>query len=310
MTSKVAIDERRLEARLQHVEINGNRLAYLDVGAGEPVVLVHGGLSDVTTWEPLLDTLAQHYRVIAYSQRYAWPNEPIGVGVVDTITQHASDLATLIEKLQIGPAHLVGSSWGGFVVLVVARDRPQLVRSLVVQEAPVIPLFLGAPPRPPALLKTLVTRPRVGRALARMVFKGMVPAKAAIKRGAVDQSIEIILRRAAFGDAGYQELPDWAKHHMSLNTGTHVSQFLNDGGFVAFTARDARSIRHRTLVLTGAQSPAGQKVLAGELARLLPAAEEVEIPQASHMAHLVNPEATAEAIIRFLGQGGSGGGTP
>lgn len=296
----IAIDDRQIEAGTEHVEINGVRLAYVQKGAGEPVVFVHGGISDLTIWEPVFEPISRHYRAIAYSRRYAWPNEPIVDGVADTITQHAADLAALIEKLDLGPTNLVGNSWGGFICLVVARDRPELVRRLVVQEPPVIPLFLGAPPSPPALLKTLVTRPRTGRALAGMIFKGMQPAQAALKRGAVEESMEIFVRRVALGDVGYEAMPEWVKRHMRLNAGTHAAQFRNDGGFVPFTARDARSIQVPTLVMTGQHSPAGLRVLAKELAALLPNAQEVEIANASHVMHVANPEASGNAIIRFL----------
>lgn len=296
----IAIDDRQLEAGVEHVDINGARLAYVEKGAGEPVVFVHGGISDLTIWEPVLEPISRRYRAIAYSRRYAWPNAPIPDGVADTIAQHATDLAALIEKLELGPTNLVGNSWGGFICLVVARDRPELVRRLVVQEPPVIPLFLGAPPSPPALLKTLVTRPRTGRALAGMIFRGLQPVEAALKRGAVEESMEIFVRRVALGNAGYEALPAWVKRHMKLNAGTHVSQFRNDGGFVPFTARDARSIRVPTLVMTGQQSPVGLRVLAKEIAASLPQAQEVEIPNASHVMHVANPEAATNAILRFL----------
>ena len=288
------------QQQLQTVDVSGTQLAYAERGSGEPVVLVHGGISDITIWDPILESLGRRFRAIAYSRRWAWPNEPVPDGVADTIAQHALDLAALIETMEVGPANLVGNSWGGFVCLVVARDRPELVRRLVVQEPPVIPLFLGAPPKPQALLKALVTRPAVGKALAGMVVKGMAPAQAAVKRGEIEKSIELFVRNVALGDAGYEELPEWVKSHMRLNAGTHVSQFKNDGGFVPFTASDARSLRAPTLVMKGERSPRPLRTLAHELAKLVPQAQEVEIPGASHVMHVANPEATADAIISFL----------
>jgi len=289
-----------IAGEFQHIEVNRARLAYVERGRGEPVVLVHGGITDLTIWTPILESVASQYRAIAYSRRYAWPNEPIAAGVVDTIAQHAADLAQLIEKLELGPTHLVGNSFGAFTSLLVARDRPQLVRSLVVQEPPVVPLFVGAPPNPMAMARLLVTRPQLGRALATMLFKGMLPTQAAVNRGAVEESIEIFVRRVALGDSGYEELPEWVKQHMRLNVGTHVSQFRNNGGFVPFSARDARSIRVPTLVMTGEHSPAALKLMAKELARLLPRSEQIDIPNASHVMHVANPTATSEAILRFL----------
>lgn len=284
----------------QNIDVNGARLACVERGAGEPLVFVHGGESDITIWDPILDAVAQRCRAIAYSRRWAWPNEPIADGVADTLDRHAGDLAALIEACKLGPVTLVGNSWGAFVCLVVARDRPDLVRRLVLQEPPVVTLFLGAPPGPRGLLATLLTNPRVGIPLARLVATGLAPTEALVKRGKHEESVERFLRKVALGDAGYAELPAWVKEHMRLNIGTHVSQFRNQGGFIPFTKRDARSIAAPALVMKGERSPAALKVMADELAKLLPAARTVEIPRASHIMHVANPEATATAILDFV----------
>ena len=298
-----ALEQSQLDpavGHVEHVEVNGVRLAYVEQGQGEPVVFIHGGISDLTIWQPILEPIASTYRAIAYSRRYAWPNEPIPGSVADTIAQHATDLAELIKTLDLGPAHLVGNSFGGFISLIVARDHPELVRTLIVQEPPVVPLLLGAPPNPLGLLKLLATKPQTARALAAMFFKGMLPTQTAIKRGQLEESIEIFTRRVALGDAGYDELPEWVKRHMRLNIGTHVSQFRNNGGFVPFTPLDARSIRVPTLVMTGQRSPRPLKVLSKELAALVPDCDQIEIPNASHVMHLANTPATVEAILAFI----------
>jgi pimeloyl-ACP methyl ester carboxylesterase len=296
----IALNPPQTESDLEHVEVNHVRLAFRQRGAGEPVVLVHGGISDLTIWDPILEPLSRNHRVIAYSRRYAWPNDPITDGVADTADIHAADLVAFIEALGLESVSIVANSWGGFVSLLVARDRPDLVRRLVVQEPPVVPLFVGAPPRPPALLKTLVTNPAAGRALARMFFTGMRPTEAAVKRGDIEGSIDLFVRRVALGDAGYEQLPEWVTRHMRLNAGTHVSQFRNQGGFVPFTRQDARSIATPTLVMTGEQSPRPLQVLAHELAALLPRAQEVQIPRASHVMHVANPSASAAVMLHYL----------
>ena len=294
--------EKRLQSEYRHVEVSGATLAYVERGDGEPVVFVHGGITDLTFWEPILEPLGKSFHAISYSRRWAWPNEPIPGGVLDSVDVHARDLIALIEELRLGPVHLVGNSYGAFISLLVARDRPDLVRRLVAQEPPVIPLLICFPPSPPALIKLLLTRPRTGVPVAKMVFGGVLPVQSMVERGEVEASIEKFVRTVALGDAGYEALPDWMKEHMRLNSGTHAAQFRNNGGFVPFTPADARSVRVPTLVMTGQHSPVALRVLSAELARCLPDARTVEIPNASHAMHLANPDATVAAIDDFLGR--------
>lgn len=115
----------------EYTDIGGHRTWFADShGAGEPVLMLHGGLSDS---EVLLDSLepaiGDRFRVLAFDRR--------GHGrTADTEAAfHYDDMATetiaAIEKLIGGPAHLVGWSDGGIVSLLVALRRPDIVRSLV-----------------------------------------------------------------------------------------------------------------------------------------------------------------------------------
>jgi pimeloyl-ACP methyl ester carboxylesterase len=60
------------------ISLNGVSFTYLEEGSGPPVVLVHGSVSDYREWHMQMAPLARHYRVIAYSRRYHWPNLPPG----------------------------------------------------------------------------------------------------------------------------------------------------------------------------------------------------------------------------------------
>jgi pimeloyl-ACP methyl ester carboxylesterase len=102
------------------------------VGEGPDVVLVHGafGWGRQTFAEQYV--LAEHgYRLHVVDRRgYGASRARGGVGwPVDV-----PDLVALLEEL--GGAHLVGHSYGGVDALLVAGDRPDLVRSLVVVEPP------------------------------------------------------------------------------------------------------------------------------------------------------------------------------
>ena len=139
--------------RYSHIEINGTNLAYEDIGTGEPMVLSHGAIGDLRSFDSLIPKLAQNFRIISYSRRYAWPNSPIPDGADDPFNVHADDLRALIEKLDIAPAHVLGSSAGAFIALLLARNKPEMFRSLILEEPPVVSLFL--PNTPPTIGQVL-----------------------------------------------------------------------------------------------------------------------------------------------------------
>jgi pimeloyl-ACP methyl ester carboxylesterase len=279
--------------------VNGADLAYVEEGSGDAVVFVHGGISDLTIWRHQMRVFGARYRAISYSRRYAWPNEEIPDGVDDQIIPHADDLAGLIETLDAGPAHLVGNSWGAFICLFTALRRPELVRTLTLEEPPVLPLFISTPPKPQELLKAFVTRPATASAIVGALVRGMIPTTIALKRGKLEEGVRIFASRVALGRDAFDRLPAEVKEHMMLNAKTHSAQFLGEG-FPRFTDDEARRIQQPALLVSGERSPALMQRLTDRLAELLPHVERVVVPGASHVMHYENPDATNTAILNFL----------
>jgi 2-hydroxy-6-oxonona-2,4-dienedioate hydrolase len=125
------------EARF--VDVAGVRTRFYDVGAGEPMVLVHGsgfgGTASANTWSLNLAGLSQKFRVVA--------PDKLASGMTDnpksdedlTIRGEVRHLHDFVRTLKLGPIHLVGQSRGGGVALLFAVEYPELVKTLVIVDS-------------------------------------------------------------------------------------------------------------------------------------------------------------------------------
>jgi len=116
-------------AAVEVVRAHGLEIAYERVGAGPPLVLVHGATVDAHIWQPQLAALADELTVVAWDEPGAGRSSdvPADFGPADYV--HC--LAALIDALALGPAHVAGLSWGGTVVLELYRHHLELVATLI-----------------------------------------------------------------------------------------------------------------------------------------------------------------------------------
>jgi len=111
------------------VTVDGTRIAYLDVGSGPPVILVHGFGGSMWHWEYQQAALAPHFRVIT-------PDLP-GSGFSDkpdiayTPDEMVAFVCGLMDALAIPKASFVGNSMGAGIAIGMAVACPQRVDRLV-----------------------------------------------------------------------------------------------------------------------------------------------------------------------------------
>ena len=281
---------------MARVNANGIALEYAELGGGEPLVLVHGSASDCRTWHLQQEALAERFRVVTYSRRYHWPNEPIADGADYAMAEHVADLRAVLHALDAAPAHLVGHSYGAFVCLLLAQRDPSLVHTLVLAEPPVITLFVSNTPKPLELLKLLATRPRTAAAIIKLGATGLGPATAAAGRGNMEEAMRLF-GTAALGREAYHSLSEARREQVRVNL---IPAELLGSGFPPLEAERLRGVTTPTLLLTGQSSPQVFHRLADRLEELVPRTERAEIPNASHIMHEDNPSAFSAAVLSFV----------
>lgn len=114
--------------------VDGARLYHEVRGSGPAVVLV-GNPMDADAFASLADVLAEDHTVVTTDPRGIHRSQ-VDAAVDVTAEVRAADLAALIEHLGLAPSIVVGSSGGAVSALALAQYRPDLVRVVIVHEAP------------------------------------------------------------------------------------------------------------------------------------------------------------------------------
>ena len=103
-------------------------LNYEEFGSGKPLIFIHGYPLNRTIWYPVVPLMETHARLILPDLRgHGASPAPGGIYHMEAL---ASDVAQLMDKLEIEQAILVGHSMGGYVALAFARDYPGRVKGL------------------------------------------------------------------------------------------------------------------------------------------------------------------------------------
>jgi pimeloyl-ACP methyl ester carboxylesterase len=112
-----------------YVQLGAVNTWYDEHGQGDPLVLLHGGLSDARFFEPNLPALAEHFHLYT-PERRGHGHTPDVEGPI-TYQLMTDDTIAFLEIVVSQPADLVGHSDGAFVAMLVAMQRPELVKRLV-----------------------------------------------------------------------------------------------------------------------------------------------------------------------------------
>jgi len=264
--------------------VDGAEISYVAQGAGETVVFVHGIALDWRSFEDVRPYIAQRYRFVSYSRRHHAPNRWPDDGATYGIEQHAEDLAALIRALGVARAHIVGTTLGGRVAARLAFTHPELVASLVINDA-----FLT------------VDVPEDRKPFLEDFSRRLEPMFDALRAGDAFRAT-VLLADAEGGRTGwFDALPDHRKE-----------QYRDNAKTLLLAARDReidrrpscdtlRTLQVPVLVLEGDHTDAAARVSNDALVACLGAgAERARVPQSGHFWYVDNPRDGAAAILRFI----------
>jgi pimeloyl-ACP methyl ester carboxylesterase len=113
----------------EYVQLGAVKTWYDEHGEGEPLVLMHGGLVDARFFEANTPALAEHFHVYT-PERRGHGHTPDVEGPI-SYQLMADDTIAFLETVVGQPADLVGHSDGAFTAMLVAMQRPELVKRLV-----------------------------------------------------------------------------------------------------------------------------------------------------------------------------------
>jgi pimeloyl-ACP methyl ester carboxylesterase len=286
-TEKTTQSENQAAPEVKSVFINGDSIHYIDIGKGDPVIFVHGSLGDYRTWGLQLDTFARNHRIISYSRRFAWPNKQMINDSADySAMAHAKDLAEFIKALNLEPVHLVGHSYGALTALLTTIDHPELVRSLMLGEPPVMSL-LNTVPGGDTILNNFTT-------------KAMMPAAEAFRNNDNEKAVKVFVSGVIGDTAFFSNMPQQGRESMMANTLELRGAVSAKNRFPPITCDDLRKIKTPVLLMKGDRTPILFTAITNELDRCLSNKELTVLPNASHGLEHDNPSAFNKIVLGFI----------
>lgn len=125
----------RLQPAHKSLTVNGLNIHYLEWGAADapPVVCVHGYTGSADAFNALARHLQHRLRIVAPDVRghgeSAWSRDG-AYGYLD----QASDIAALVDRLELETFALIGTSMGGIIAMAYAGAHPRQLRALVIND--------------------------------------------------------------------------------------------------------------------------------------------------------------------------------
>ena len=268
------------------VEVNGERVAYLDIGQGQPVILIHGFGGSMWQWEHQQQPLSAEFRLIT--------PDLIGSGLSTKPDieyrpeQMLEYFIGFMDALRIRQATLVGNSMGAGLAIGMALTYPDRVSQLV--------LIDGLP----ANVRERLTSPSIKRALDTAAPSWLASFGNWLFGGVMIESVlqEIVHDPTLLTPAVIERSNRNRQRPGVIPPLMTVRDTLPlwESGF----ATRIGEIRHPTLILWGEEDRVFPLPTGEDLQRTIKGSALVRIPNAGHIPQWERPDLANRAMIEFL----------
>jgi pimeloyl-ACP methyl ester carboxylesterase len=278
------------------------RVQVLEMGQGDPVLMVHGGNSVAIGWLPLLERLHGRFHLFAPDRPGCGLTTPYAYEGVDLRSHGVAFIASTLDALGLARVALVGNSMGGFWAMAFALAHPERVAKLVLLGEPA-----GSKESPSRFHKLVGTR-GINTILYETALRPAGDASAARKSMA---RAELVVDPSGVPEPLLDCLAEGARLPGAVVSWiTMVERAFDPPAAGIFTGRntctyalrrDLPKLKTETLFLWGERDPFGSPDLGREMAAMMPNANVSVVPAAGHLPWLDKADFCAERIRAFLG---------
>jgi pimeloyl-ACP methyl ester carboxylesterase len=266
------------------VEIDGMTVHFQEFGdaANPTLFLIHGYTASTYVWHTVAPMLAANFHVVAADLiGFGYSEKPKSFDY--SIASHARVLTRLMDRLGIGRAAVVGSSYGGAVALTIALDQPERVEKLVLVDAVSNDEVLNHP-----LLK-LAAIPLLGELIAPFLVDSRALLKYRMQNTLAPENHYLITEDRLDSVHRPQNAAD--AHHSFLATARAWD--------ACRIQRDAKYIKPPTLIIWGAKDHV-IPIRDGEwLFDSIPDSRFVVLRDCGHVPQEEKPESFVELVTEF-----------
>lgn len=249
---------------------DGTEVRAWEKGQGKPILIVHPGMDDGSTWHAVGEILAERFRVVIPHRRTYRSDLPAG-----GMTGELDHIRALVEEIG-EPALLVGHSSGAVVSLEALVDMPSAFAGTVLYDPPLVADGLPFARDPSAIerARTAATAGKPGKAFA--IFA----------RGVLMLPLPMVWLSAVLVSAMPRVKPLVPSQ---IEDGAAIEQLGNRLDAYA-------GIKVPTILLTGEREQGELHARLAALAQVMPHAERVAIPKQAHSANRRAPAEVAKVI--------------